>query len=165
MWIIDTDGERVVGRDRWRTGGAYAPQKITFRRRRPLADSCLLWPDLEWQKDSEKLDWQYIFFSVCCPDGYKLSIGNCPIWKPNIGSEKCLRMAGEGDNIYDIGVTVAFLTLVWKDASKIPRVNDFSHPCLLFLQTRSLFWSSWLWSFRLSLPRLWICPMVSKPWH
>ena len=55
MWIIDTDGERVVGRDRWRTGGAYAPQKITFRRRRPLADSCLLWPDLEWQKDSEKI--------------------------------------------------------------------------------------------------------------
>ena len=94
-----------------------------------------------------------------------MSIGNCPIWKPNIEGEKCLRMAGEGDNIYDIGVTVAFLTLVRKDASKMPRGNDFSHPCLLFLQTRSLFWSSWLWSFRLSLPRLWICPMVSKPWH
>ena len=94
-----------------------------------------------------------------------MSIGNCPIWKPNIGWEKCLRMAGEGDNIYDIGVTVAFLTPVRKDASKIPRDNDFSHRCVLFLQTRPLFWSLWLWSFCLPLPRLRICPMVSKPWQ
>ena len=94
-----------------------------------------------------------------------MSIGNCPIWKPNNGSEKCLRMAEEGDNIYDIGVTVAFLTPVRKDASKIPRDNDFHHRCLLFLQTCSLFWSLWLWSFCLSLPRLRICPMVSKSWQ
>ena len=136
------------------------PQKITF-----FGEGCHQQIPASYDhiligiKTLKKLD------AVCCPDGYKLSIGDCPIWKPNIGWEKCLRMAGEGDNIYDIGVTVAFLTPVGKDASKIPRDNDFSHRCLLFLQTRSLFWSLWLWSFCLSLPRLRICPMVSKPWQ